>query len=216
MKILLLSLLLLLLPSALTTAVAKRISWIDSYVKGYKAGKREGKLNAKQCENMLKTARGFVKSKLSYDPAYFRIGYPNGDVPAGKGVCTDVVVRAARVAGLDLQQLVHEDMKKAKAYYPPLWNLTKPDPNIDHRRVPNLLAWFERNGNRLTLSKEPADYSPCDVVAWELDGGVTHIGLVTDKKSDEGVPLVIHHFGGRLPAEENVLLHWRMIGHFGI
>lgn len=165
---------------------------------------------------MLATARGFVKNKLRYDAAYFRIDYPNGDVPAGKGVCTDVIVRAARVAGLDLQRLVHEDMAKAKAPYPPLWNLAKADPNIDHRRVPNLLAWFERNGKRLALSKQAADFQPCDIVAWELEGGVTHIGLVTNKKSGEGVPLVIHHFGGRLPAEEDILLQWRMIGHFEI
>ncbi len=198
------------------SSASKRSSWIEKYVANYKTNKRSGKLTPKQCENMLRTARGFVKNKLRYDPSYFKISFPNGDVPSDSGVCTDVVVRAARVAGVDLQKLVNEDIIKAKSAYPPLWNLAKPDSNIDHRRVPNLLAWFERHGNRLELSRKPEDYQPCDIVACELEGGVTHIGLVTDKKSADGIPLLIHHFGGRLPAEEDILMSWRMIGHFSV
>lgn len=168
------------------------------------------------CPKILSAARGYVKNVTSYDSGYRKISYPSGDVPAHTGVCSDVVVRSLRAAGLDLQKLVHEDLSKNKRAYPNLWGLRQADPNIDHRRVPNLVAFLRRHRKSLPLSKDPKDFKPCDIAAWDLERGVSHIGLVTDKKSPAGVPLVIHHFGGGdgLPSEDDVLFRWKMTGHF--
>jgi uncharacterized protein YijF (DUF1287 family) len=161
-------------------------------------------LAAGQCAQVLAAARAMVGAPIEYDAAYARIGYPQGDVPANKGVCADVVVRSFRAAGIDLQRLVHEDMQRSFRDYPQRWGLKRPDANIDHRRVPNLMKWFARNRTTLPLD---ADFQPCDVVAWDLGGGVTHIGIVSGPRS------IVHHIGGR-PAEEDVLRSWTIIGHF--
>ena len=157
-----------------------------------------------QCTKLLAAARAMVGAPVEYEPAYVKLPYPNGDVPANTGVCADVVVRSFRAIGLDLQKLVHEDMQKHFRAYPAKWGMHAPDANIDHRRVPNLMKFFELRGKALPLDR---DFRACDVVAWDLGGGLTHIGLVTDRGT------IVHHIGGH-PAEEDVLHAWTIIGHF--
>jgi uncharacterized protein YijF (DUF1287 family) len=159
-------------------------------------------------------AFALTQQPVMYDATYFRIPYPNGDVPTGKGVCTDVIIRAYRKVGIDLQQLVHEDMKRNFNAYPKLWRLTKPDTNIDHRRVPNLMKFFSRHGTTLKILKIPADYKPGDLVAWSLGGGLTHIGIVADKMSDDGLrPLIVHNIGNGQELSD-CLFSYTVIGHY--
>lgn len=150
----------------------------------------------------------------SYDPAYVRIAYPNGDPPRDRGVCSDVVVRAFRAAGVDLQREVHEDMLRDFAAYPHRWGLSAPDPNIDHRRVPNLMTFFARHGKSLPVSARHEEYRPGDVVAWDLGGGLLHVGLVSDVPAPEGVGYAIVHNIGAGARLEDVLLNWKIIGHY--
>src|SRR5260370_15257902 len=128
---------------------------------------------------------------VRYDPAYVRIPYPNGDVPSGTGVCTDEIIRVYRAVGIDLQKEVHEDMLHNFSAYPNQrrWLLAHTDTNIDHRRVPNLMAFFARKGEQLPVSERSEDYSPGDLVTWDLGGNVPHIGIVVDPKS----PQTGHH-----------------------
>jgi hypothetical protein len=149
----------------------------------------------------------------SYDPAYRKIVYPGGDVSLESGVCSDVVVRAFRKLGIDLQKEVHEDMARAFADYPHKWGLKHPDSNIDHRRVPNLMTYFQRRGWAVNSSTKAADFKPGDVVAWDLGGGVTHVGLVSDRQTSEATPLVIHNIGAGA-KEEDVLFRFKVIGHY--
>jgi uncharacterized protein YijF (DUF1287 family) len=151
-----------------------------------------------------------------YDPAYVQLDYPMGDVPAGRGVCSDVVVRALRAAGLDLQALVHEDMKANFAVYPKRWGAMRPDRTIDHRRVPNLEVYFTRRGWRLPPSRVAADYRAGDIVAWNLkgdDGFLPHIGVVTDRIGRSGRPLIAHNIGAG-PKAEDVLFDWPITGRY--
>lgn len=154
-----------------------------------------------------------VKVTRSYDPSYVNLKYPGGDVPASTGVCADVVVRAFRAQGVDLQQALHEDMSKAFHDYPKKWNLTRPDANIDHRRVYNLMRFFERSGKAQPITQDPADYLPGDVVAWDLGKGQAHIGIVTHHQTADGVPLMAHNIAYGTTIE-NVLFYWRIIGHY--
>jgi uncharacterized protein YijF (DUF1287 family) len=148
-----------------------------------------------------------------YDPAYVRLAYPGGDVSDDRGVCTDTVIRAFRHAGVDLQVEVHEDMRASFAAYPKMWGLTKPDRNIDHRRVPNLETLFRRRGGSRTLSKVDADYRAGDIISWRLTGGgLPHIGVVTRKVRD-GQPLIAHNIGAGT-REEPCLFDWPMSGWF--
>ena len=144
---------------------------------------------------LIEAARKQVGVTVLYDSAYVRLAYPGGDVPLERGVCADVIVRAYRRLGVDLQVLVHEDMLAAWTEYPKRWGLSHPDANIDHRRVPNLATFFFRHGKVLKASRKPADYAPGDIVTWTLPGGLPHIGIVTDQRSESGVPLVIHNVG---------------------
>lgn len=151
-----------------------------------------------------------------YDASYRRIPYPNGDVPAGVGVCSDVVVRAYRAIGIDLQKRVHEDMAKHFALYPTRWHRTRPDSNIDHRRVPNLAVFLARNGKALKVTANPADYAPGDLVTWNLNpkGALPHIGIVTDHRSADGRrPLLMHNIGGGQVLED-VLFAYKITGHY--
>jgi uncharacterized protein YijF (DUF1287 family) len=151
-----------------------------------------------------------------YDPAYRKLAYPGGDVPIERGVCTDVIVRALRAArGLDLQRLVHEDIKANWDAYPnwKRWRLENPDPHIDHRRVPNLTTYFTRAGFGLRPTRTPANYLPGDIVAWDLGRGILHIGIISDLKTSEGIPLVIHNIGAGA-REEDILFRHTIIGHF--
>lgn len=155
-----------------------------------------------------------TKQDVVYDPAYYSIGYPNGDIPAGKGVCTDVIIRAYRKFGIDLQKEVHEDMKTNFHLYPGHWGLNKPDPNIDHRRVPNLMVFFERHGQELPVTQHACDYLPGDIVCWDLGGNVPHIGIVVGKKSPDGKrPLIVHNIGnGQVLVD--CLFDFEIIGHY--
>ena len=162
---------------------------------------------------IVQAARTQIGQTTIYDPAYVGLKYPGGDVPLERGVCTDVIIRALRKgAGLDLQKLVHEDMKKAFAKYPKIWGLKKTDPNIDHRRVPNLSCYFERKGYSLGASKNKRDYLAGDLVAC-LVGKRPHIMIVSDKKTEDGTPLVIHNIGSGT-KEENTLFAFKITGHF--
>jgi uncharacterized protein YijF (DUF1287 family) len=148
-----------------------------------------------------------------YDPSYVRIGYPMGDVPDDRGVCADTVIRAFRAGGADLQQLVHEDMARAFAAYPHLWGLDRPDPNIDHRRVPNLETFFRRAGAALAASDDPALYAPGDVVSWRIPGNLAHIGVVSTRAALNGRPLMVHNIGAGSQLED-VLFAWKPVGWF--
>ena len=163
---------------------------------------------------MADSSLTLTKQDVVYDPSYFRLDYPNGDVPPNKGVCTDVVIRAYRKLGIDLQKVVHEDMVANFDQYPKIWGLSKPDKNIDHRRVPNLMTFFTRHGATLPITENPADYMPGDVVCWNLGGGLTHIGIVSNKRSPTGNrPLIIHNIG-RGQVLEDMLFDYAIIGHY--
>lgn len=150
---------------------------------------------------------------VRYDPAYVSIPYPGGDVPADTGVCTDEVIRSYRALGVDLQRLVHEDMRRAFARYPRAWGLTRPDRNIDHRRVLNLEVFFTRAGAALPVGSDPAAFRPGDVVSWRLPDGRPHMGVVTTRRSAAGVPLILHNIGAG-PRIEDILLRFEIAGHF--
>jgi uncharacterized protein YijF (DUF1287 family) len=163
---------------------------------------------------MIEGAKRQVGVTVGYDPNYRRIAYPNGDVPRETGVCTDVVIRAYRHAGVDLQVLVHEDMKSAFNAYPKKWGLRRPDTNIDHRRVPNLATFFTRKGKSLAVTRRGADYKPGDVVTWNLPGNLPHIGVISD------VPVrgtdryrVVHNIGGGAQIED-MLFSYPLTGHY--
>ncbi|WP_242135774.1 DUF1287 domain-containing protein [Aestuariivivens marinum] len=155
-----------------------------------------------------------TQQKVTYDPSYFLIPYPNGDVPSDKGVCTDVVIRAYRKLGVDLQKAVHEDMKTNFNVYPKLWGLKTTDKNIDHRRVPNLMTYFKRQGAELPISLKANDYISGDVVCWNLGGAITHIGIVVNKKSKDGKRFLIVHNIGRGQVLEDCLFDFKIIGHY--
>jgi uncharacterized protein YijF (DUF1287 family) len=155
-----------------------------------------------------------TEQEVFYDPGYYAIDYPMGDVPAGRGVCTDVVIRAYRAMDIDLQQEVHEDMLSNFELYPQIWGLSRPDPNIDHRRVPNLMKYFARHGEEKAISHRAGDYVPGDIVCWDLGGGVTHIGIIAERMSPDGLrPMVVHNIG-RGQVLEDCLFDNRIIGHY--
>lgn len=155
-----------------------------------------------------------TKQKVVYDPGYFRINYPDGDIPAGKGVCTDVIIRAYRKTGIDLQKEVHEDMAANFSKYPKYWGLSKTDKNIDHRRVPNLMTFFRRHGKILPVTNDPSQYQPGDIVCWNLGGGITHIGIVVDTMSAVNRRHLIVHNIGRGQVMEDCLFDFLVIGHY--
>ena len=164
--------------------------------------------------DLVAAARAQVGVTLIYDPSYQQIAYPMGDVPMERGVCSDVVIRAFRTVGIDLQQELHRDMKRHFAAYPKAWGLAKPDRNIDHRRVPNLATWFKRQGYDLPISQDASSYQAGDIVTWVLGGGQPHIGIVSDRRSGDGArPLVIHNIGWGA-REDDALFEYRITGHF--
>jgi uncharacterized protein YijF (DUF1287 family) len=170
--------------------------------------------NSTRLQLLLEHAFAQTRQQVLYDRAYRRITYPGGDVPADRGVCTDVVIRAYRAIGIDLQQLVHEDMRGHFAAYPALWGLKRPDTNIDHRRVPNLQIFFERRHAQLPVSSAAGDYRAGDLVTWMLPGNLPHIGLVAERRSGDGKrPLIIHNIG-RGPQLEDMLFAYRITGHY--
>ena len=153
---------------------------------------------------------------MRYVSEYLSIPYPGGDVPAGTGVCTDEIIRSYRAVGVDLQKEVHEDMLQNFAVYPNKrrWLLAHPDSNIDHRRVPNLMVFFQRKGESLPITNHAEDYAPGDLVTWDLGGNVPHIGIVVDQKSRwSGRHMIVHNIGEG-PKMEDVLFNWKITGHF--
>ncbi len=162
---------------------------------------------------LLQNAYAQVGKTVEYDPGYSAIAFPGGDVPIERGVCTDVIVRAYRGIGVDLQLLVNRDMRAAFGAYPKLWGLSHPDPNIDHRRVPNLAVFFTRNGKVLPLSKDAASYKAGDIVTWRLADGRPHIGLVSGRQNASGRPLIVHNIGAGAQLED-VLFEFEVTGHY--
>ncbi|MCD8524065.1 MAG: DUF1287 domain-containing protein [Saccharospirillaceae bacterium] len=167
-------------------------------------------------QELVAAALQRTTQQVRYDGAYQKIAYPNGDVAPDIGVCTDVVIRSYRALGIDLQRLVHEDMVADFAAYPSrrLWGMTRTDTNIDHRRVPNLQAFFQRNGQTLAVSDNPADYQPGDLVTWMLPGNLPHIGVVSDRYAPgSGRPLIVHNIGAG-PVLDDMLFRYRISGHY--
>jgi uncharacterized protein len=160
-------------------------------------------------------ALSLTQDQVVYDPAYFTIKYPNGDVPPDKGVCTDVVIRTYRKLGIDLQKEVHKDMVKNFNLYPKKWGLKKTDTNIDHRRVPNLMTFFSRKGEQKKITNNPEDYKPGDIVTWNLEGNLTHIGMVVNRKSDDKKRYLIVHNIGRGQELADCLFSYTITGHYG-
>ncbi|MDR2915382.1 MAG: DUF1287 domain-containing protein [Tannerella sp.] len=165
-------------------------------------------------DRLADSALVLTKQRVRYDPSYFKIDYPNGDIPADRGVCTDVVIRAYRKFGIDLQKEVHEDMRANFSKYPKNWGLSGTDRNIDHRRVPNLMTFFTRHGVTKTISQLPEDYLPGDIVCWNLGGGITHIGIVSNKRTaNSRRHLIIHNIGAGQVLED-CLFGYKIIGHY--
>ena len=165
-------------------------------------------------KKLIKAATERTKHIVRYDGSYRKISYPNGDVPDNVGVCTDVIIRSYRKLGIDLQKDIHEDMKENFDMYPKLWGLSKPDPNIDHRRVPNLQTLFKRKGILLPVTRNPNDYVAGDIVSWMLPGNLPHIGIVIDLRSGDGTkPLIVHNIGSG-PVIEDILFDYQITGHY--
>lgn len=173
-----------------------------------------GKAQAQFAQKLSDAALSLTKDKVTYDPAYYSIKYPNGDVASDKGVCTDVVIRAYRKLGIDLQKEVHEDMKKNFSKYPKKFGLKRPDTNIDHRRVPNLMVFFAKFGQSRSIETNPALYAPGDIVTWLLPGNLTHIGIVVNKKSADGKRYLIVHNIGAGQVIEDCLFKFTITGHY--
>lgn len=167
-------------------------------------------------EKLSKAAISIIDPSINYDPSYISIKYPNGDVSKNKGVCTDVVIRAYRKLGIDLQKEVHEDMEANFFKYPNLkkWGMTKTDTNIDHRRVPNLETFFERKGIKLAVTKNATDYKTGEIVTWMIDRKLPHIGIITNKKSTDGKRNLIVHNVGYGQVLEDCLFSYEIVGHF--
>jgi len=166
-------------------------------------------------QNLVDAANKRTTHIVKYDGSYFSIPYPNGDIPSHLGVCTDVVIRSYRALGIDLQRLLHDDISVNFKHYPSqrLWGLRSPDTNIDHRRVPNLQAFFSRHGKSFKISHHAYDYKPGDLVTWRLSNNLPHIGIVSDKKSKEGRPMIVHNIGLG-PRLDDVLFAYKITGHY--
>lgn len=174
----------------------------------YAYGQKTGNSPVAHCAYEL------TKDQVVYNPSYYVINYPNGDVPKGIGVCTDVVIRTYRKLGIDLQKEVHEDMAQNFSIYPKIWGLKKTDTNIDHRRVPNLMVFFKRKGTELPITEKAEDYKPGDIVCWNLGGAITHIGIVSNYKSNDGKRYKIVHNIGAGQVLEDMLFDFKIIGHY--
>ena len=174
-------------------------------------GQTEEELFAKE---LAAAALLLTEQEVVYDPAYYAIDYPMGDVSSGRGGCSDVIIRAYRYLDIDLQKEVHEDMLAHFGLYPDIWELSRPDANIDHRRVPNLMKYFERYGRVMPMTTNAADYVAGDIVCWNLGGAITHIGILVDRRSADGLrPMVVHNIGmGQVLVD--CLFDYRIIGHY--
>lgn len=164
-------------------------------------------------QDLVNAARAQIGVTRYYDSRYQKLAYPGGDLPMDRGVCTDVVIRAYRKFGIDLQVLVHQDMKSAWSEYPNSWRMKSTDRNIDHRRVPNLATFFRRHGQSLPISRDRDAFLPGDIVTWQLSSGVPHIGIVSVERSKTGTPLVIHNIGWGTLLEDR-LFDFKITGHY--
>jgi uncharacterized protein YijF (DUF1287 family) len=159
-------------------------------------------------------AKELTAQKVQYDPSYYSIAYPMGDVPANKGVCADVIIRAYRKLGIDLQQLIHEDMIQHFSIYPNNWGLRTTDKNIDHRRVPNLMKYFDRYGKKLPISLNDKDFQPGEIVCWLINGKLPHIGIVVNVRSNISNRYLIVHNVGAGQVIEDCLFKYPINGHY--
>ena len=166
-----------------------------------------------QLKQFLASASEQTTITTGYDPSYVALDYPGGDVAPETGVCSDVLVRAFRKAGIDLQKEVHEDMTAAWSSYPRDWGAARPDSNIDHRRVLNLMTFFKRKGKTLPVTSNREQYLPGDIVAWDLGGGIEHIGIVSNLLTEPARLQIIHNIGAGAKAQD-VLFNWKIIGHY--
>lgn len=165
-------------------------------------------------QKLANAAIKLTKDKVVYNGIYVSIPYPNGDVPKGQGVCTDVIIRAYRKLGIDLQKEVHEDMKSNFSKYPKTWGLKNTDTNIDHRRVPNLEIFFSRKGQKLTVTKNPSNYKTGEIVTWIINDKMPHIGIITHLKSRDGKRfLIVHNVGGGQVLEDCLFIY-KIVGHY--
>lgn len=191
---------------ALALVIATANSWAQT-----------GEANARHefLKKLAAAAEERAHHTVRYDPVYVRIPYPGGDVPGDTGVCTDEVIRSYRALGVDLQKEVHEDMEKNFSAYPRRWGWLSghTDTNIDHRRVPNLMVFFSHKGETLRLTPRPEDYTPGDIVTWDLGGGVPHIGIVANQKGASDRYWVLHNIG-QGPKIEDVVFQWKITGHY--
>jgi len=178
---------------------------------------RSQRAHVNYSQHLSNAALSRLRHDVRYDGRYIPISYPNGDVPANIGVCTDTVIRSYRRLGVDLQRLVHEDISSAFYAYPNLakWGLDEPDPNIDHRRVHNLKVFFSRHGQRLPVTRDARQYRPGDLVTWSLGGDQEHIGIVVNQRSpvDPNRYMIVHNVGEGEKMED-VLFKWPITGHF--
>ncbi len=181
-----------------------------------KAQSADAKARRDLVKRLVAAAEERTHHAVRYEPAYVRIPYPDGDVPADTGVCTDEVIRSYRAVGIDLQKEVHEDMEKNFSAYPRKWRWLSAhtDTNIDHRRVPNLMVFFSRKGEALAITQRAEDYAPGEIVAWDLGGGVPHIGIVAGQKAAASGRFMIVHNIGQGPKMEDVLFNWKITGHY--
>ncbi len=166
-------------------------------------------------EKIVAGARRQAQEGANYDPRYFRVPYPNGDIPRNKGVCTDVLVRSLRNADIDLQKLIHEDMRRRFSKYPQRYGTKGPDSNIDHRRFPNQISYFEKYAKKLTTSadaRHKREWKPGDIVYWKLDNGRDHCGVLSDRIGASGSLLVVHNLSKCV--EEDCLRSWKITAHF--
>ena len=171
---------------------------------------------ATPAQRIVMAAKGQIGKTVIYDGSYQSLEFPGGDVPMERGVCTDVVIRALRAAlDFDLQEEVNTDMKSRFSQYPKIWGLKRTDRNIDHRRVPNLQEFFKGKGWKLSLTKDPKDYLPGDLVTCTVAGRLPHIMIVSDQKSPDGEPLVIHNIGSGA-QEEACLFTYPLTGHYRV
>jgi uncharacterized protein YijF (DUF1287 family) len=162
---------------------------------------------------LIQAALERTRHTVRYDPAYVKLDYPNGDVPAETGVCTDEVIRSYRALGIDLQKLVHEDMKRAFSAYPKIWGLQSTDKNIDHRRVPNLQTFFKRRGASLPVTPNAADYRPGDLITCTVPPHLPHIAIVVPAPDGGETPWIVHNIG-QGPQCENRLFEFPLTGHY--
>jgi len=171
---------------------------------------------AAEVQRLLQSARAQIGRTIKYDGSYQRISYPGGDVPIERGVCSDVVIRAYRSIGIDLQKQLHEDLKLHFSAYPSkrIWGLSSPDSNIDHRRVPNLEKFLERHGHVRSTNLGTSPAKAGDLLTWRLPGGLPHIGIVSDRQNADGKHNLVIHNIGRGAKEEDVIGQFELSGHY--